>query len=118
MIAVLHARHATLRGSGAILGTISGTAVVTIGIAASANAAIALAALFVRGVWWWTIGKLWWETALLPRALGAATMVIAVIAFVATLGSAATDMRAVRTALDALLGLWLLGVSAALFRTR
>jgi hypothetical protein len=111
-------RHATARGSGAILGTISGTAVVTIGIAASANGAIAVAALFVRGVWWWTIGKMWWETSLLPRMLGAATVALAGIAFAVTLASAATDMRTARIALDALLGLWLLGVSAALFRTR
>ena len=55
VIAVLHVRHLTVRDSGAMLGTISGVAVV-VARASGASAApeLALAALFVRAIWWWT----------------------------------------------------------------
>ena len=58
VIAVLHVRHVLVRQSGAMLGTIAGTAVVVVGISASAAPELAVAALFVRAIWWWTIGKI------------------------------------------------------------
>jgi len=58
-IAVLHVRHAAARQSGAILGTIAGAAVATVGLAGSANVDVRPASLFVLGLWWWTIGKMW-----------------------------------------------------------
>ena len=70
VIAVLHVRHVALRESGAMLGTVAGTSVALVGIAASAAPELAVAALFVRAIWWWTIGKIWWETGVLPRWLG------------------------------------------------
>lgn len=113
VLAVLHARHQRWRESGAILGTISGTAVVVMGMVASADPALAAGALFVRGIWWWTIGKLWWETGLLPRTLGIVTMMLAVMSFVACL-----IPTFLGPPLDIALGLWMLAVSAALWRSR
>ena len=51
-------RNSTVRQSGAILGTAAGMATITVGIAASANASLVVPALFLRGVWWWTVGKI------------------------------------------------------------
>jgi hypothetical protein len=80
-IAVLHVRHAAVRQSGAILGTIAGTAVATVGLAGSANIDVRPASLFVLGMWWWTIGKLWASTGVMPRPLGIVTAVLGVSAF-------------------------------------
>ena len=81
VLATLHVRHLAVRQSGAVLGTIAGTAVVTIGIGASASFDLIPAALFVRAIWWWTVGKIWVETAVLPRVLGAVTMGLAIACF-------------------------------------
>src|SRR5439155_52099 len=70
-----------LRRSGAVLGTIAGASVVTLGLGAAANTDLIPAALFVRGVWWWTIGKTWAETGVLPRAFGWVTAMLAVACF-------------------------------------
>ena len=80
-IAVLHVRHAAVRQSGAILGTIAGTAVATVGLAGSANVDVRPASLFVLGLWWWTIGKMWSQTGVLPRPFGRATAALGVVAF-------------------------------------
>jgi hypothetical protein len=79
---VLHVRHAAVRQSGAILGTIAGAAVATVGLAGSANIDVRPASLFVLGMWWWTIGKLWTETGVQPRTFGTVTAVLGVCAFV------------------------------------
>ena len=111
VLAVLHARHQRHRESGAILGTIAGTAAVVLGIIAAADAVVAPGALLTRGVWWWTVGKMWWETALLPRSLGIVTMGLAVFAFVGSL------IPAFLTApLDIVLGLWMLALAVLLRR--
>ena len=81
VLASLHVRHLAVRQSGAVLGTIAGTAVVTLGLGATASFDLIPAALFVRAIWWWTIGKMWVETAVLPRLLGAVTMGLAVACF-------------------------------------
>ena len=81
-IAVLHVRHAAVRQSGAILATISGAAVATVGLAGSANVDVRPASLFVLGMWWWTIGKMWVQTGVLPRTLGRVTAALGVVAFV------------------------------------
>ena len=78
VIAVLHVRHAAVRDSGAVLGTIIGTVVVAIGIGATSSPELALAALFVRAMWWCTVGKLWWETGVVSRWLGAVTLGLAI----------------------------------------
>ncbi len=96
-----------------MLGTISGTATVVIGIVAAVDPTLGAAALFLRGLWWWTIGKMWWETAALPPLLGMVTMILAAFAFVACF---IPDFAL--PAFETILGLWLLAVSAALFRTR
>lgn len=113
VLAVLHARHQHWRESGAILGTISGTSVLLMGMIASAEPTLAAGALFVRGIWWWTIGKMWWETDLLPRTLGIVTMMLAVISFVACLIPTFAGPT-----LDLALGLWMLVLAAALWRSR
>jgi hypothetical protein len=80
-IAVLHVRHAAVRQSGAILGTIAGAAVATVGLAGSTNIDVRPASLFVLGMWWWTIGKMWAQTAVMPRALGIVTAALGLCAF-------------------------------------
>jgi hypothetical protein len=80
-IAVLHVRHAAVRQSGAILGTIAGAAVATVGLAGSANIDVRPASLFVLGLWWWTIGKMWAQTGVMPRALGIVTAALGLCAF-------------------------------------
>ena len=80
-IAVLHVRHAAVRQSGAILATISGAAVATVGLAGSANVDVRPASLFVLGMWWWTIGKMWVQTGVMPRAFGRITAALGLAAF-------------------------------------
>jgi hypothetical protein len=120
VIAVLHTRHSSVRGSGAVLGTIIGTVVVAIGIGTTATPELALAALFVRAMWWWTLGKLWWETDVVSRWLGAITLGIAVgqFALVIIFGPLGADMTILALPLRITLGLWLLVLGAALWRTR
>jgi hypothetical protein len=81
-IAVLHVRHAAVRQSGAILGTIAGAALAAVGLAGSANVDVRPASLFVLGMWWWTIGKMWAETDVIPRAFGVVTAALGICAFV------------------------------------
>ena len=119
-IANLHVRHLRVRDSGAILASAAGTATVTVGIAASANFDLVVAALFVRGIWWWTIGKMWAETRVLPRPFGIATIVLAVLAFGAALASAPMNMQAaaIWTSERGILGLWSLALAFFLWRAR
>ena len=119
VLAVLQVRHAAVRQSGAILGTAAGMATITVGIAASSNPDLVVPALFVRGVWWWTIGKMWAETAVLPRLFGIATMVLAVIALGAAVLPAPMTMDAetLWRSERIILGLWSLAVAALLFRS-
>jgi hypothetical protein len=120
LLAVLQVRHAAVRQSGAVLGTAAGMATITVGIAASANTDIVVAALFVRGIWWWTIGKMWVETAVVPRWLGLPTMVLAVVAIGAALASApmGMDTATIWASERLLLGLWTLALAYTLWRTR
>jgi hypothetical protein len=120
VIAVLHVRHAAVRDSGAVLGTIIGTVVVAIGIGATSAPELALAALFVRAMWWWTVGKLWWETGVVSRWLGAVTLGLAIgqFALVILFGPVGADMTIVALPLRIALGLWMLALAAALWRTR
>src|SRR5258706_12661076 len=88
VIASLHVRHEPLRGSGTVLGTIAGASVVTLGLGAAVNSDLIPAALFVRGIWWWTIGKRWEATGALPRPsawrkIGLASAAIALVGRVA-----------------------------------
>ena len=120
VLAVLQVRHATVRQSGAILGTAARMASITVGFGASASADLVVGALFVRGIWWWTVGKMWAETGVLPRALGVATMALAVIALgtaVAT-GPLDIDLGSVWMVERVVLGLWTLAVSFVLWRAR
>ena len=119
VIATLHVRHATARSSGAVLGTIAGASVVTIGLGAAANPDLIPAALFVRGVWWWTIGKLWTETALFPRALGLATAGLAILCFalVALYAAIGLPMSPPDLPLRIVLGVWLIALAPLLWRT-
>jgi len=116
VIASLHVRHEPLRRSGAVLGTIAGASVVTLGLGAAANIDLIPAALFVRGVWWWTIGKMWAETGVLPRVFGwiTAALAIACFALVAAYAVTGIPMSPPDLPLRMILGLWLI-VLAALF---
>jgi hypothetical protein len=120
VVAVLHVRHAVVRQSGAMLGTIAGTAVIVVGISASAAPALAVAALFVRAIWWWTIGKIWWETGVVPRWLAAVTLGLAAgeFALVLALGPLGADMSIAWLPLRVLLGVWLIVLSITLWRPR
>ena len=127
---MLQVRHAAVRRSGAILGTIAGAAVATVGLAGSANVDIRPASLFVLGMWWWTIGKLWVQTGVLPRVFGRVTAVLGLAAFMLVpLEAFAPSFTAVmpRSLADALaqpyisaahlvLGAWLLVLSAIFAR--
>jgi hypothetical protein len=125
-IAVLHSLHRTVRSSGAVLGTIAGTAMVAIGLAGSVALDLRPAALVVLGVWWWTIGKMWVETGVMPRVLGLATAALAVISFVGAAGlvlSADLLQPGVAagqawTLVHVVIGLWLGFLAVALFRSR
>jgi hypothetical protein len=118
VLAVLQVRHATVRQSGAILGTAAGMATITVGIAASANPDLIVPALFVRGVWWWTLGRMWAETDVMPRLLGIATLVLAVVAIAAALASAPMTMDAATlwASERVILGVWSLALAYALWR--
>jgi hypothetical protein len=80
-IASLHIRHLLVRQSGAVLGTITGLGVTIFGYAAAAIIAFIPAVLFVTGMWWWTIGKMWAETRVMPRLFGWLTMALAIASF-------------------------------------
>lgn len=122
---MLHIRHAAVRQSGAILATISGAAVATVGLAGSANIDVRPASLFVLGMWWWTVGKMWAQTGVLPRRFGLATAGLGLAAFALVpieAFSAALVAVMPRSLADALaqpyfsvahlvLGLWLLGLA-------
>jgi hypothetical protein len=95
MIASLHVRHAPARRSGAVLGTIAGTSVAVLGLLSAQAPGFVVSMVFVVGVWWWTIGKMWLETAVLPRMFGLITLALAVACFIGVLGFAL-----VGTALD------------------
>jgi hypothetical protein len=112
-------RHAVVRQSGAILGTIAGTSVVTLGSAAAAVTGVVPAVFFVTGMWWWTIGKMWAETNVLPRAFGWVTMVLAIVCF-GFLGAYALSggvlMAVPDLPLRLILGLWLIVVAVLFWR--
>jgi len=130
-IAVLHVRHAAVRQSGAILATISGAAVATVGLAGSANVDVRPASLFVLGMWWWTSGKMWVQTGVMPRLFGGVTALLGLLAFglvpVEAFSAAFTAVMP-RSLADALaqpyfsaahllLGGWLLALSWVFVRT-
>ena len=122
---MLHVRHAAVRQSGAILGTIAGAAVATVGLADSANVDVRPASLFVLGLWWWTIGKLWTQTGVLPRPFGVATAALGLVAFglvpleafsplfISTMPRSLADALAQPyfSAAHLVLGLWLLALA-------
>lgn len=126
-ISVLHPRHRRLRESGTILATISGTTAVAVGLAGSVNVDLQPAALFVLGMWWWTIGKLWAETQVLPRtfglvtaALGALSLAGGIFASVSIgVSVARPDLPevAVWTIAQVALGAWLAILGGTLWRT-
>jgi len=131
-IAVLHVRHAAVRQSGAILATISGAAVATVGLAGSANVDVRPASLFVLGMWWWTSGKMWVQTGVMPRRFGRVTAALGLAAFaLVPLEAFSSSFTAVmpRSLADALaqpyfsaahlaLGVWLLVLAWIFLRGR
>lgn len=118
-IASLHVRHLPVRQSGAVLGTITGASVVTLGSVAAAHEGIVPAAFFVCGMWWWTIGKIWTETRVLPLAVGWLTMALAVACFAllaAYAYSGGVVMAVPDLPLRLLLGAWLVVLATFLWR--
>jgi hypothetical protein len=118
-IASLHVRHVLVRQSGAMLGTIAGASVVTLGSVAAADNGVIPAAFFVSGMWWWTIGKMWAETRVLPRAFGLFTMALALACFalLATYAFTGGVLTAVPDSpLRLVLGAWLIALAALLWR--
>lgn len=115
VIASLHVRHAPVRQSGAMLGTIAGTSVATLGIVATTTGGLLVATLFVAGVWWWTLGKMWAETGVIARPFGWTTMALAVLCFaVAVFAAQTTPLGQAFPAL--LLSPWLIVLAALLWR--
>jgi hypothetical protein len=115
-IASLHVRHALVRQSGAILGTIAGTSVVVLGLASASQGGLIFATLFVAGVWWWTIGKMWAETGVLPRAFGWLTMALAVVCFGAVIVAIPLALWLSQSFVALLLSPWLIVLGALLWR--
>ena len=125
-IAVLHPRHGRMRESGTTLATIAGTATVAVGLAGSVNVDLRPAALLILGIWWWTIGKMWAETEVLPRALGLPTATLGALAIAAgifasfSIGLAivlpGTPDLGIWATGQVVLGSWLLVLAAALLR--
>lgn len=116
-----------MRWSGAILGTVTGTATVTVGLAAAFVPDLGPAEMLLGGMWWWTVGKLWMETGVMPRGFGVGTAALGVIGFVALVAGAVTGSPAVSAAPPEPAGwivvryvsaAWLAGLAFALFRTR
>jgi hypothetical protein len=115
----MHVRHVPARASGAVLGTIAGASVVTLGLGAAANADLIPAALFVRGIWWWTIGKLWAETAIFPRPFGLVTaaLAIACLLLVGVYAVTGLPMSPPDLPLRIVLGAWLIVLAPLLWRS-
>jgi hypothetical protein len=118
VIASLHVRHTPVRQSGAVLGTIAGTSVATLGLVGTADGHLLIATVFVAGVWWWTIGKMWAETGVLSRVFGWITMALAVACFalVALFAATGIPMSPPDLPLRMLLGAWLFALAALLYR--
>ncbi|MGH2472192.1 MAG: hypothetical protein ACRDG6_07295 [Candidatus Limnocylindria bacterium] len=118
-IASLHVRHVLIRQSGAVLGTITGVGVVIFGYAAAAVLAFTPAVLFVAGMWWWTIGKMWAQRGVMPRAFGWLTMALAVACF-ALFGAFASTGGALMAVPDLplrlILGAWLIVLAGFFWR--
>ncbi len=119
LVAELHIRSVD-RYSGAILATTAATATITISIVASASSDLVVAAMFVRGIWWWTAGKMWVETGVLPRWLGYPTMALAVLALGLAILSAPVGIDiATQWMLERIVvGFWTLALSFAVWQTR
>jgi hypothetical protein len=124
-IAVLHVRHALVRQSGAVLGTVAGGAAVVVGLGGAVNVDLRPAALVALGIWWWTIGKLWAETGVIPRSFGLLTAGLGAVAFASAVLEAgrlgmeiklAAPEIAVWPVAGAALGLWLFALAATLMR--
>lgn len=127
-IAVMQVRNGAARASGAILGTIAGTATVAVGLAGSVNVDLEPAALLILGVWWWTIGKMAAQTGSLARGFGVATAIAGALALAAAslsaFGSASIAVLPARVsaALDLpylsashlALGLWLIALAVVI----
>jgi hypothetical protein len=113
-IASLHVRHLLVRQSGAMLGTITGVSVVALGAVAASDDALLPAALFVSGMWWWTIGKMWAETQVMPRALGWFTMALAFWCFV--YAGAGLFASVPELPLRLFLGVWLIFLAVIFWR--
>jgi len=118
VLASLHVLHLPVRQSGAVLGTIAGTCVVIAGLGGAPETLPAV--LVARAVWWWTIGKMWAETGVLPRPFGWVTMLLAIL-FPAVAGIAAFEGRSDASpdlALRLLFAAWLVILAAFLWPRR
>jgi hypothetical protein len=117
VIASLHVRHALVRQSGAVLGTLAGATVAVLGLASASSGNLLLATLFVSGVWWWTIGKLWAETNVLPRGFGWLTMAFAVLCFAAVVVAMPLALSLSDSLPPLLLCPWLIVLGGLLWRS-
>lgn len=123
LIAVLHVRHRVVRQSGAVLATIAGTSAVIVGLAAAATADLRPAALFVLGMWWWTIGKMWVETRAFSATVGLGTALLGALALAGAVIDV-IDALLPGIELDAwqvgrsVLGIWLVAIAVMLARER
>ena len=101
-----------------MLGTIAGTCVVLVGLVGTPETNPA--SIVVRSVWWWTIGKMWAETNVLPRAFGWITMIgailVAVVGGITALGSGVDTSPDL--ALRLLFSAWLVVLAALMWPRR
>src|SRR5439155_337541 len=86
------------------------------GLGAAGNTDLIPAALFVRGIWWWTIGKMWAETGVLPRPFGWITAALAIACFALVVAYSINEvpMSTPDLPLRVILGVWLVVVAVVL----
>jgi hypothetical protein len=117
VIASLHVRHAPVRQSGAVLGTVAGASVAVLGLASASNGSLLIATLFVAGVWLWTIGKMWAETGVFPRAFGWLTMALALLCFAGVIAAIPLALSVPQSLPSLLLSAWLIVLGPLLWRS-
>ena len=115
-IATLFMRFRAVNPHAAILNAMSGSALAIVGMAALVFDDLEPGALFFLGMWWWVVGKFSFESGLLDRRFGLATMALAILTFAALVA----DVLGVRVAWVAArlaFAAWLLVLAAMLYRS-
>ena len=115
-VALLHARNAPHRASGTVLASLTGLGVASIGIAASRDPSLRPAELILLGLWWWTLGKMSWETGTLPGRFGLVTAAAGAAALLLAVGLSSGAAPLAGDVARLALGAWLVVLALLLLR--